>query len=51
MRRLAAGVVAFGALGAGLLSIAGGLGAGGLAIVGAVELLVIAALLRASTRA
>jgi hypothetical protein len=51
VKQLAAGVVAFVALGVGLLYLAGWLGAGGLVIAGIIEVLVIAALLRASTQA
>jgi hypothetical protein len=51
VKRLAIAVVAFAAIGAGLLCLAGELGAVGLVIVAAVELLVILRIARASTRA
>jgi hypothetical protein len=49
--RFAAAVVAFAGIGAGLLYVAGRAGAAGLVVVGAVELIAILAIARASTRA
>jgi hypothetical protein len=51
MTRLLLAVVAFAAIGAALLYIAGEVGAFGVVIVGAVEVVAILAIARASTRA
>jgi hypothetical protein len=51
MSRLLLAVVAFAAVGLGLLYAAGKAGYAGVVIVGAVQLLAIAAIARASTRA
>jgi hypothetical protein len=51
MKQLILGVIAFAALGAGLLYVAGELGVAGVVIAGVVQIVVILGIARASTRA
>jgi hypothetical protein len=51
MKQLLLGVIAFAAIGAGLLYVAGELGAAGVVIVGLVQVAVILGIARASTSA